>query len=602
MSEDRELLEDFLVEAGELTSGLGPALMALESDEDGQAINALFRTFHTLKGSAGFLGLDAIVKLCHAAEDLCSLLRGDAEPTADDIDALSAAIDILEEQMQALQDGADIPIAPAKVLSALKLCVATDRAQGSAASEPEEIDFEALLDAMHGVPEPAAPAEPEVPTEAVAVAVAEEADTNSEEPAQPDAEPAAAAEADEPAPAGEPAVAKAKAPVAESSIRVETQRLDTVMDLVGELVLVRNALLAAGQRDKSVATLDRVTADLQSAVMRIRMQPLTKLFSRFPRIVRDLARGLGKEIDLQLVGAETELDKNVVEALSDPLVHLVRNAVDHGIESPEARIQAGKSAQGRVVLSARTQGDHVLIHLQDDGAGMDPNRLRSRAIDRGLISGEAAATLDTQACLQLIFMPGFSTREVVSDVSGRGVGMDVVKTKIDMLGGDVHLVSEPGEGSLIELRLPLTLAILATLMVRVGPRIFALPLSAVDEVLRLDFSKLTQLDGRPVLMVDDEPLPVFDLGLWVPGRKAYGVEEDVSHSVILRSGQQRYAVVGARVCGREEVVIKPLDESLAQAAAFSGATVTGDGRIALVVDPAGLLKSGPVPPIFRAAA
>ncbi|MGB1557799.1 MAG: Hpt domain-containing protein, partial [Oceanococcaceae bacterium] len=306
MSEDRELLEDFLVEAGELTSGLGPALMALESDEDGQAINALFRTFHTLKGSAGFLGLDAIVKLCHAAEDLCSLLRGDAEPTADDIDALSAAIDILEEQMQALQDGADIPIAPAKVLSALKLCVATDREQGSAASEPEEIDFEALLDAMHGVPEPAAPAEPEVPTEAVAEEEAD--DTQSEEQAEPDAEPAAAAEPDEAAPAAEPAVAKAKAPVAESSIRVETQRLDTVMDLVGELVLVRNALLAAGQRDKSVATLDRVTADLQSAVMRIRMQPLTKLFSRFPRIVRDLARGLGKEIDLQLVGAETELD------------------------------------------------------------------------------------------------------------------------------------------------------------------------------------------------------------------------------------------------------------------------------------------------------
>jgi len=632
MIEDTELLEDFLTEAGELTVGLGPALMELTNpDDDGSAINALFRTFHTLKGSAGFLGLTPIVSLCHIAEDLCSLLRNGAVATPEDIDALSAAIDIVEAQMYALQQGEEVSEAPETVLQDLRTCVARDRSgaeagAAEASATPEEDDFEALLDAMHGVAEDApASAAADASTEA-AEAPAESSMEDDfealldamhgvdEAPAaapvkEPDPEPKAAVDKkDTPPPAAKPAAAAPRAaapktggpPLQETSIRVETARLDTVMDLVGELVLARNALLAGmanSGRNKAITILDRVTADLQSAVMRIRMQPLTKLFARFPRIVRDLSRSLNKEVELVVEGAETELDKNVVEALSDPLVHLVRNAVDHGVETPDERLKTGKGARGTVRLMAKAQGDHVLIQLQDDGAGMDPNKLRSRAIERGLISGEQAATLDTQACLQLIFMPGFSTREVISDVSGRGVGMDVVKTKIDALGGEVHLVSEPGKGSMVELRLPLTLAILATLMVTVGERIFALPLSAVDEVLRIRKEALTKLDGRPVLMVDDEPLPVFDLGLWVPGNLPYGQGGDRSHGVILRSGQQKYALVGARVCGREEVVIKPLDESLESAAAFSGATVTGDGRIALVIDPAGLLKCGPLPPI-----
>ncbi|MEN8718861.1 MAG: chemotaxis protein CheA [Oceanococcaceae bacterium] len=667
MIDDTELLEDFLTEAGELTVGLGPALMELTNpDADGQAINALFRTFHTLKGSAGFLGLDRIVSLCHVAEDLCSLLRSGHEASAEDIDALSAAIDIVEMQMQALQQGAEVPAAPASVLHNLKACVDRDRradggaesAASSAAGGLPDDDFEALLDAAHGVGTSAPTAQagatadddfdaildaahglndpaPAAETPAQQASAADDFDAlldaahglSEGRAAAPDpavsgaASPGAEGEiapandrgaaprppsTEGPADgAAKSATPRAGAPMAETTIRVETKRLDTVMDLVGELVLARNALLAGmghSGRNKAITILDRVTADLQSAVMRIRMQPLTKLFARFPRIVRDLARGMGKEIELIVEGADTELDKNVVEALSDPLVHLVRNAVDHGIESPDERLKHGKSARGKVRLTAKAQGDHVLIQLRDDGAGMDPNRLRSRAIERGLISGEQAATLDTQACLQLIFMAGFSTREVISDVSGRGVGMDVVKTKIDTLGGEVHLASEPGAGSMVELRLPLTLAILATLMVTVADRIFALPLSAVDEVLRIDPKDMSKLDGRPVLMVDQEPLPVFDLGLWVPGNLPYGQGGDQSHGVILRSGQQRYALVGARVCGREEVVIKPLDDALAAAMAFSGATVTGDGRIALVIDPAGLLKCGPLPRVLPTAA
>lgn len=661
MIDDPELLEDFLTEAGELTVGLGPALMELTNpDDDGHAINALFRTFHTLKGSAGFLGFAPIVSLCHVAEDLCSLLRNGEEPLPEDIDALSAAIDIVESQMLALQQGEEPPEAPQAILDDLKHCTERDRSGGAepearASTAPVDDDFEALLDAVHGVDAANAKAKLSeeradsdsskvdddfealldaahgVETSGASTQETEKGkeqgastatdgddfdaildamhgvespkasgdDESKQPPVKQKAEVSAAPKKSEVKPAAKPG--SKPAAIAETSIRVETNRLDTVMDLVGELVLARNALLAEAAkqnaRNKAITILDRVTADLQTAVMRIRMQPLKKLFARFPRIVRDLSRSLGKDVELIIEGEGTELDKNVVEALSDPLVHLIRNAVDHGVEMPEERLGAGKPARGQVRLSAKAQGDHVLIQLQDDGAGMDPNKLRSRAIERGLISGEQAATLDTQSCLQLIFMPGFSTREVISDVSGRGVGMDVVKTKIDHLGGEVHLVSEPGKGSMVELRMPLTLAILATLMVSVGDRIFALPLSAVDEVLRLEFGALTQLDGRPVLMVDDEPLPVFDLGLWMPGNEPYGKGGDRSHGVILRSGQQRYAVVGARVSGREEVVIKPLDSSLASAVAFSGATVTGDGRIALVIDPAGLLKSGPLPPI-----
>lgn len=657
---DQELLQDFLTESVELTESLGPSLMDLaEADGDPGAIHALFRSFHTLKGGAGFLGLDAIVNLCHVAEDLCSALRApEVSPTPEDIDVLSESIDVLEAQMGALRAGAEIPVASASLLENLRRSsagVAQRKSGGVDTAEPvaggvsathtnvefgpepppgertpldddlesildqvhglgdatagsdkatkkegastenaaaaDELDFEALLDAAHGVtPSQADPGKP-----AAAAVEVESEPAAKTSPALLETEAPSRARA----PSSAPPVAP---PAVETSIRVDTKRLDAVMDLVGELVLVRNALLVQSDRSsqKAITTLDRVTADLQTAVMRIRMQPLTKMYSRLPRMVRDLARNLGKQIELELEGAETELDKNVVEALSDPMIHLVRNAVDHGIETPEQRKAANKSPHGTVRLRSRAQGDHVVITLQDDGAGMDPNKLRARAIERGLLTGEQAAALDAQACLQLIFAPGFSTREAISDVSGRGVGMDVVRTKIEEMGGEVNLSSVVGEGSVIELRLPLTLAILATLMVSVGRRVFSLPLSAVEDVRRLSPGSLTVLDGRQVMLVDDEPLPVFDLSMWVPQEGEASRRH--GHGIVMRSGAQRYAVIGARVMGREEVVIKALDTSLSDAICFSGATVTGDGRIALVVDPGGLLKGGPRRPPHSMAA
>lgn len=643
---DQELLQDFLTESVELTESLGPSLMDLaEADGDPGAIHALFRSFHTLKGGAGFLGLDAIVNLCHVAEDLCSALRApEVSPAAEDIDVLSESIDVLEAQMGALRAGTEIPVASAALLENLRqasasvaqrksgeptaAAVATDSDLAAASSDampetepgqrtPLDDDLEAILDQVHGLAEtPVANSAPSAPA---AQSAAEDEEIDFEallDAAHGVASPPAAAQPvaakpkgePEPPPTSAPALLETESPskprsassappvtppAVETSIRVDTKRLDAVMDLVGELVLVRNALLVQSDKSsqKAITTLDRVTADLQTAVMRIRMQPLTKMYSRLPRMVRDLARNLGKQIELELEGAETELDKNVVEALSDPMIHLVRNAVDHGIETPEQRKAAGKPPHGTVRLRSRAQGDHVVITLQDDGAGMDPNKLRARAIERGLLTGEQAAALDTQGCLQLIFAPGFSTRETISDVSGRGVGMDVVRTKIEEMGGEVNLSSAVGEGSVVELRLPLTLAILATLMVSVGRRVFSLPLSAVEDVRRLSPGSLTVLDGRQVMLVDDEPLPVFDLSLWVPEEGESGRSH--GHGIVMRSGAQRYAVIGARVMGREEVVIKALDSSLSDAICFSGATVTGDGRIALVVDPGGLLKGGP---------
>nr|MBV6631154.1 chemotaxis protein CheA [Oceanococcus sp. HetDA_MAG_MS8] len=673
---DQELLQDFLTESVELTESLGPSLMDLaEADGDPGAIHALFRSFHTLKGGAGFLGLDAIVNLCHVAEDLCSALRApEVSPIPEDIDVLSESIDVLEAQMGALRAGSEIPVASEALLQSLRQASAgvAQRKSGDTADQPAaqapaepsaatasaqpesesaqrtplDDDLEAILDQVHGISEapptqaPAAaqPPEAEQPSAAAKGSADDELDFEAlldaahgidsapatsadpsdkpqpQQAAQPSPPPVLQSEPDtKPAPTlleteapSKPRAASATPPVApppvETSIRVDTKRLDAVMDLVGELVLVRNALLVQSDRSsqKAITTLDRVTADLQTAVMRIRMQPLTKMYSRLPRMVRDLARNLGKQIELELEGAETELDKNVVEALSDPMIHLVRNAVDHGIEDPEHRKAAGKPPHGTVRLRSRAQGDHVVITLQDDGAGMDPNKLRARAIERGLLTGEQAAALDTQACLQLIFAPGFSTRETISDVSGRGVGMDVVRTKIEEMGGEVNLSSEVGEGSVIELRLPLTLAILATLMVSVGRRVFSLPLSAVEDVRRLSPNSLTVLDGRQVMLVDDEPLPVFDLSLWVPSEAEHSRSH--GHGIVMRSGAQRYAVIGARVMGREEVVIKALDTSLSDAVCFSGATVTGDGRIALVVDPGGLLKGGPRRPPHSMAA
>ncbi|MGU9805430.1 chemotaxis protein CheA [Pseudomonas sp. A214] len=462
-------------------------------------------------------------------------------------------------------------------------------------------EFESLLDELHGkgkfsevgtastATAPAATATAAAPAEKAAAKPAAKAP----EPKAETPKPAAAA----PAPARAPAAAPAEKPAseAETTVRVDTARLDEIMNMVGELVLVRNRLVRLGLNSqdeamaKAVSNLDVVTADLQTAVMKTRMQPIKKVFGRFPRLVRDLARQLKKEINLELVGEETDLDKNLVEALADPLVHLVRNAVDHGIESPQEREESGKPRSGKVVLAAEQEGDHILLSISDDGKGMDPNVLRSIAVKRGVMDKDAADRLSDTECYNLIFAPGFSTKTEISDVSGRGVGMDVVKTKISQLNGSINIYSTKGQGSKIVIKVPLTLAIMPTLMVMLGNQAFAFPLVNVNEIFHLDLSRTNVVDGQEVVIVRDKALPLFYLKRWLVSSAAH-VEQGEGHVVILSVGTQRIGFVVDQLVGQEEVVIKPLGKMLQGTPGMSGATITGDGRIALILDVPSMLK------------
>ncbi|AIL62883.1 chemotaxis protein CheA [Pseudomonas alkylphenolica] len=485
---------------------------------------------------------------------------------------------------------------------------AADALPGAVAPAPEpaaaasgdhisEHEFEALLDELHGKGKFAADSVATAAAPAAAVAAKPAA-----APAPAVAKPAAAPAAAAPAKAAAPAPARQAAPAGdkaasetETTVRVDTARLDEIMNMVGELVLVRNRLVRLGLNSgdeamsKAVSNLDVVTADLQTAVMKTRMQPIKKVFGRFPRLVRDLARQLKKEINLELVGEETDLDKNLVEALADPLVHLVRNAVDHGIETPEEREAAGKSRGGKVVLSAEQEGDHILLSISDDGKGMDANVLRAIAVKRGVMDKDAADRLSETECYNLIFAPGFSTKTEISDVSGRGVGMDVVKTKISQLNGSINIYSTKGLGSKIVIKVPLTLAIMPTLMVMLGNQAFAFPLVNVNEIFHLDLSRTNVVDGQEVVIVRDKALPLFYLKRWLVSSAAHE-EQREGHVVILSVGTQRIGFVVDQLVGQEEVVIKPLGKMLQGTPGMSGATITGDGRIALILDVPSMLK------------
>ena len=712
---DEEILQDFLVEAGEILELLSEQLVELESrPDDADLLNAIFRGFHTVKGGAGFLQLHELVECCHIAENVFDILRkGERSVDAELMDVVLEALDAVNgmfsevrerspitaatpELLAALARLAEPAAAPAVVapvaapvlqapvtditdsefeqlldsLDAVKAAAAEPEpvapAQSTASDEISDAEFELLLDQLHGkgqfstqaavavVPDeaPAAPADvsneitddefealldqlhgkgsfntdalpaaaseaPAAPTASAAEAGTDpdlisdhefealldqmhgkgkfSADSATVVAAVAPAKPAAAAARPAPARAAAAPAEKPVASEAETTVRVDTARLDDIMNMVGELVLVRNRLVRLGlnshdeEMAKALSNLDVVTADLQTAVMKTRMQPIKKVFGRFPRLVRDLARQLKKEISLELVGEETDLDKNLVEALADPLVHLVRNAVDHGCETPEERAAAGKPSCGRVILSAEQEGDHILLSISDDGKGMDANFLRSLAVKKGLMDKDAADRLSENDCYNLIFAPGFSTKTEISDVSGRGVGMDVVKTKIAQLNGSLSIESALGRGSKIVIKVPLTLAIMPTLMVMLGNQAFAFPLVNVNEIFHLDLSRTNVVDGQEVVIVRDKALPLFYLKRWLVASAAHE-EQREGHVVILSIGTQRIGFVVDQLVGQEEVVIKPLGKMLQGTPGMSGATITGDGRIALILDVPSMLK------------
>ncbi len=586
-----DITADFIIEAQEILDRLGEQLVSLEqAPQDSDQLNAVFRGYHTLKGGAGFLGVTAMVELCHAAEEALGAARaGQAVLQAHHFDAAQQSLDYLQSMLDAVSSGTEPGYAPPDLIAQFDVhggAVAAPAAAAAPAAGGSDLitddAFEALLDQLHGGNAP------------TAVAPAKKADDGliSEDEfealldqlhggAAPGTKPVAAVA---PAPVAAPRPVAAPAPVAkpaakplaeaEHTVRVDTKRLDAIVNLIGELVLSRNRLKTLRARlrdeelDRAVSTLDIATARLQSAVMRTRMQPVGKVFSRFPKVARDVARSLKKEVDLELIGAETELDRNLVEALADPLVHLVRNAIDHGVEMPDLREAQGKPRMGHVRLSAQQEGDYVSIEVQDDGAGIDPEKLRAKAREKGLIDPEAAARLSSEECLHLVFLPGFSTKQQVTDISGRGVGMDVVQSRIRELSGQIQIQSELGRGSRFLIRVPLTLAILPTLLVQAGEDVYALPLARVMEVLHAPRTS-----------------PLVDLRQWLDVTPA---ASPLLTIVVLQAGEARFGLVVDQVRGREEVVIKPLPKALRGLRGYAGATLIGDGRMALILDVDGL--------------
>ncbi|GGM97749.1 chemotaxis protein CheA [Shewanella xiamenensis] len=530
------------------------------------------------------------------------------------LQATSSGDDITDDEFEALLDElhgsgkfngkVDTPISPQPKVETVAVPVSTPTAVAVDSDEITDDEFERLLDELHGkggAPakavakvESAKPA-PTPATSAAAPAVPKASVTPVTTPAvKPQAEVALA----EKAPVKAAAAASANVPQGETTVRVDTARLDQIMNMVGELVLVRNRLVSLGisrddeEMSKALANLDLVTADLQGAVMKTRMQPIKKVFGRFPRVVRDLARTLNKEIDLVLVGEETDLDKNLVEALADPLVHLVRNSVDHGIEMPNDREASGKPRTGTITLSASQEGDHILLKIEDDGAGMDPEKLKQIAIKRGVLDEDSAARMTDNEAYNLIFAPGFSTKVEISDISGRGVGMDVVKTRITQLNGTVHIDSMKGKGTILEIKVPLTLAIMPTLMVDVAKQVFALPLSSVNEIFHLDLTKTNIVDGQLTVIVRNKAVPLFYLEHWLHRNKTTFKHGDKKHGhvVIVQLGMMQIGFVVDALIGQEEVVIKPLGALLHGTPGMAGATITSDGGIALILDVPGLLK------------
>lgn len=549
----------------------------------------------------------------------------EAKPTPSEPATSSGADDITDDEFESLLDdlhgkGSFKTEAATPVASD----AATDTSANSTSDdEITDDEFEALLDQLHGQgkaptledsskesaktstdkpvksetkpkPEAKAPAtekavenkQSSASTKKVAPAAAKPA---AKTPAKPTAKaPAKPAKKDDKKGGSAP-------PQAETTVRVDTKRLDQIMNMVGELVLVRNRLLSLGinnsdeSMSKAIANLDVVTGDLQGAVMKTRMQPIKKVFGRFPRVVRDLARTLKKEITLELEGEETDLDKNLVEALADPLVHLVRNSVDHGIEMPDDREANGKPRMGIVKLSASQEGDHILLTIKDDGKGMDPEKLKEIAISRGVLDADAAARMSDVEAFNLIFAPGFSTKVEISDISGRGVGMDVVKTKINQLNGSVNIDSALGKGTTLEIKVPLTLAILPTLMIVVGVQTFALPLGSVNEIINMDVNKTNTVDGQLTMIVRSKAIPLFYLGDWL-NKSDSNSDRTKGHVVVMQIGTQQVGFVVDSLIGQEEVVIKPLDALLQGTPGMAGATITSDGGIALILDIPSLLK------------
>ncbi|AEI11005.1 chemotaxis protein CheA [Cellulomonas gilvus] len=600
MDEIDEIVREFLVESHENLDQLDSDLVALEETPDSRALlSSVFRTIHTIKGTSGFLAFSRLERVAHVGENLLVDLRDGRrsmdQPTTD---VLLLMVDTVRELLGAIErtgGEGDVDVEPA--VAAL---VRVQAGEPAAPAAPEA----AAPAAPPAEPEvPTAPEEAAAPAEAVAP---EEVAVPAEVPAEP-AAPAAQPVAEVPAPAA-PAAPAAVLPsqrpdptpldetgtlrgAADSSIRVDVELLDQLMRQVGELVLARNRIsrLANSAQDvdlsRGAQQLNLIASELQEGVMRTRMQPIEHVWSKMPRVVRDLAALCGREVRLEMVGGDTELDRSLLEAVKDPLTHLVRNAVDHGIEPPEARVAAGKPAQGLLELRASHAGGQVAVEVRDDGRGIDPEVVGAKAIAKGLRTAEQVAAMSPNDLLQLLFLPGFSTAEKVTNVSGRGVGMDVVRTRIEAIGGTVDVESTIGAGTVWRLRIPLTLAIMPSLSVECAGDLYALPQVHVVELVALDTQRsdsgVEYVHAAPVYRLRGELLPLVSLA----GVLGVAADDDRPAVIaVVQADQHRFGMLVDRVLTTEEIVVTPLAARLKAIGIYSGATVLGDGRVALILD------------------
>ena len=586
LAQDASLLQDFLTECGELLEQLDQDLVAMEtSPSDTELLNRVFRAFHTIKGTSGFLGFQSIVALTHEAEDVLNLMRkGERKVSRRAIDVFLSVLDQLRRMFADIRQ-----------------------------NFPHNYELGELLGRIRQLTQPEAPDRPMLGEILVAdgtISHSERREALKESVENQQRLGDVLIEKKLVTPGQIRDALKKQAAISESkeetrTIRVDVNKLDEIVNLAGELVLERNRV-AQLSRDfvarrfseeqfesvlgESSARLGAITDELQNASLKARMLPIDVVFRRFPRLVRDLCNSLGKEVTLQIRGEDTELDKTIVEQIADPLVHLIRNSMDHGFEMPAAREAKGKPRKGTLKLEAHAEGEFILVEVGDDGGGIDTNRVAAKAVERGIVAQTRIRKMSHREMLDLIFLPGFSTAEKVSDVSGRGVGMDVVRSNLKRLGGTVELESEFGKGSLVRLKLPLTLAILPVLIVKASSDTYALPLRSVVEILRVERESVHRCEKGEIVRVRNQVIPLGRIAR-VFNNEASAQNDDRLRVVILSIADKKLGLVVDDFIGQEETIIRPLGSYLGHVPCVAGGTITGEGNIRLILDPAGLIEA-----------
>lgn len=581
MDEMQEILEDFLIESFELLEQLDQDLLDLEhSPQDSKLLDRIFRATHTIKGSSSFLGLETLTSLVHNIEEILNKARkGHLIISDENMDVVLEALNLTKTLLQEIKKTKKDPkqISTQHIIKKLQILSQTSPSPLSADSLSEaELDaqIEHLLKEKHASyqeKKQTAPLSPKITLPA-------------------------------PSTSNPPIPSHTKQTLeqtfsSEHTIRVDVAKLDDLMNLIGELVLAKNRLLqtynhhpSSHELHQTIHSIATITTDLQLALMKARMLPIAKVFNKFPRLIRDLSRELYKKIELIIDGEDAELDKSIIEEINDPLVHILRNSCDHGIETPQERIALGKAEIGTISLRARNEGNLIVIEIEDDGRGLDPEILKARALQKNLITHQEVSSMSDYEAFSLIFKAGFSTAHTATNISGRGVGMDVVKTNIEKLHGTIDLQSQKGKGMILKLKIPLTLAITQALIINLQSQYYAIPLSSVLETLKITINQMDFLDGKSVLRIRDEVIPLLHLADFF--EMDYKLSDQSNcFVVIVGSANQKVALIVDQLIGQEEIVIKPLGEYLKNILGLSGATIRSDGKIALILDIASIVRT-----------